>query len=135
MIIGRETKYSKELLSAITTRGHATNAALLTELHTLYPEVSATTVHRATARLLERGKIHEAPASQHGSMRYDANVAPHDHFVCTGCDGIRDIDIAGDFLPKISSALGGCKISGRLVVYGQCERCLSKGVNDENNNL
>lgn len=120
----RETKYSKELLTAINARQHATNAELLSDLHALFPELSATTVHRATARLLERGKVLEAPES-HGAMRYDALITPHDHFVCNGCGGIRNLDIASSVLPTISEALGGCRITGRLVVYGTCETCLN----------
>jgi Fur family peroxide stress response transcriptional regulator len=134
MKTSRETKYSKELLTAISVRRHATNAELLLDLQTMFPEVSATTIHRATARLLERGKVLEAPA-KHGAMRYDASTTPHDHFICNGCDGIRNIDIAESMLPTISDALGGCKITGRLVIYGTCEKCLNKGVKNENNNI
>lgn len=124
MKISRETKYSKELLSAITLRSHATNAELLLDLKTMFPEVSATTIHRATARLLDRGKVREAPDT-HGAMRFDALVTAHDHFICNGCDGIRNLDIATTLLPTISEALGGCKITGRLVIYGTCEKCLT----------
>lgn len=124
METGRDTKYSKEILSTMSSLGHATNAQLLVSLRRTYPDVSATTVHRVTARLLERKKVLEAPADIHGSMRYDTNVALHDHFICNGCGGIRDINIATDLLPQVSQALGGCKITGRLVIYGTCEKCL-----------
>lgn len=126
MITSRDTKYSTAILSAIGTLGHATNAELLLQLRTAFPEVSATTIHRATARLLERSKVLEAPVDIHGSMRYDAAITPHDHFICNGCGGIRDIDIADDVIPTVSKALGGCRITGRLVIYGSCEQCLRK---------
>jgi len=122
----RSTKYTKELTLILDELGHATNAVLLGELKKTYPDVSATTVHRVTARLLEQGRILEAPADAQGSMRYDATITPHDHFICNGCGGIRNIDIAEDFLPKISKELGGCKITGRLVIHGSCEKCLKK---------
>lgn len=128
MKISRDTKYSKELLTVISSLGHATNAELLSVLRSAFPKVSSTTVHRATARLLEHGKVLEAPVSNHGSMRYDATTTPHDHFICNGCDGIRNINVAANILPTISSALGGCKITGNLVIYGTCERCLNKEV-------
>ncbi len=124
----RDTKYSKELLSAIGDLGHATNAELLVQLRSVFPEVSATTVHRATARLADRGKVLEAPVSKHGCLRYDSTTTPHDHFICSVCDGIRNINIAADILPMVSSALGGCKITGKLVIYGTCERCLNRKV-------
>lgn len=126
MITSRETKYSRQLETSIGNLGHATNAQLLVSLQAIYPDVSATTVHRATARLLEKGRVSEAPVDNHGAMRYDTTTKPHDHFICNGCAGIRDIDIAQDVAPTISKALGGCKITGRLVIYGTCERCLTK---------
>lgn len=124
----RDTKYSKELLSAIGDSGHATNAELLVQLRSVFPEVSATTVHRATTRLADRGKVLEAPASKQGCRRFDSTTIPHDHFICSVCDGIRNIDIAADVLPMVSSALGGCKITGKLVIYGTCEKCLNREV-------
>jgi Fur family peroxide stress response transcriptional regulator len=91
-----------------------------------FPELSATTVHRITARLAERGAISLAPSTADGSMRYDAGVQPHDHFVCQGCANIRDIDVAPALIPQIEAELGGCKISGRLLVSGTCGHCLTK---------
>jgi Fe2+ or Zn2+ uptake regulation protein len=125
-IIPRETKYTKEIPIIVSKLGHASNADLLYELQKLFPDVSATTVHRSTARLAERGILGIAPSDSQGSMRYDANILPHDHFVCTNCGGIRDIVVAENIIPTISKALGGCKITGRLLIQGSCETCLKK---------
>lgn len=130
MKTARDTKYSKDVLLAIQKLGHATNADVHTLLTAKYPEVSATTIHRASARLYERGLIGNAPVDVHGAMRYDADINAHDHFICTKCGGIRDIDIAEDFIPKISKALGGCKVTGRLVINGSCESCLKNTSED-----
>lgn len=119
----RVTKYSKAVLEVLGLKHHATNSELLLELRKIYPELSATTVHRVTSRLVAQSKIAEAPADVHGSMRYDANCTPHDHFVCMHCGGIRDLDVAERLIPHISEALGGCKITGRLLVHGSCEHC------------
>ena len=124
MSLVRDTKYSKEILAVLKKRGHATNAELITVVRMKFPDVSATTIHRASSRLLERSMIQEAPADTHGAMRFDSLLDPHDHFICSGCGGIRDIDIAEEFIPRISQALGGCKVTGRLVIHGSCEKCL-----------
>ncbi len=124
MKLTRDTKYSKDILTVVGRFGHATNAELLFELRKQYPKLSATTVHRASARMLEQGKISIAPVDNQGSMRFDALLDPHDHFICSACDGVRDISIAEDFLPTINKKLGGCKVTGRLVIYGSCEKCL-----------
>lgn len=122
--INRNTKYSVAVLEAVTSAGHVTNAELIKILGTMYPDISATTIHRSTARLQERGLITYAPSASDGSMRYDANTSAHDHFICSNCGGLRDIDIANDVIPVVSKALGGCKITGRLVINGSCESCL-----------
>jgi Fe2+ or Zn2+ uptake regulation protein len=120
----RNTKYSKEIENILELYGHATNSQILKQLNVPYPEVTATTVHRVTTRLAERGVVTEAPRDKTGATRYDSNTLAHDHFICNLCDGIRDIDIAKELIPKISNALGGCKITGRLVINGNCEACL-----------
>lgn len=122
----RDSKYTKEIATIIKKLGHATNAELINELQKLYPRVSATTVHRSTARLAERGILALAPSDSHGSMRYDARSEEHDHFICKNCGGIRDIDVADELIPTIVKALGGCKITGRLLIQGSCEKCLVK---------
>jgi Fur family transcriptional regulator, peroxide stress response regulator len=125
-ILPRDTKYTREITNTIKRLGHATNAELLHELQKLFPDVSATTVHRSTVRLADRGSLGIAPPDTQGSMRYDANIESHDHFVCTHCGGIRDIEVADELIPAISEALGGCKITGRLLIQGSCETCVTK---------
>mgnify|MGYP006297941729 CR=1 FL=1 len=123
----RQTKYCTDIEEILRSTGHASNYELLRELRKKYPTLSATTVHRATARLSERGQIASAPPEKNGSMRYDTNTLPHDHFVCQTCERIRDIDIAENVIPMVNSALGACKVTGRLVIYGSCENCIKKG--------
>jgi Fur family peroxide stress response transcriptional regulator len=125
-VISRDTKYSREIVAIINRLHHATNADILHEIQKVYPDVSATTVHRSTARLADRGLLNTAPPDNQGSMRYDANLNNHDHFVCIHCGGVRDIDVAEALIPAISEALGGCKITGRLLIQGSCEKCITK---------
>ncbi len=120
----RTTKYVTEVKKTLAANGHASNALLLKKLQETYPELSATTVHRITARLSERGEIGIAPNLPNGAVRYDANTRPHDHFVCDLCGRLKDIDIADDLIPKILPYLEGCEISGRLVISGNCNKCV-----------
>jgi Fur family transcriptional regulator, peroxide stress response regulator len=120
----RQTKYCHAIKQVLSASGHLTNAELLRELQKAYPDVSATTVHRATTRLANRGEIGIAPASIDGSMRYDANLIPHDHFLCNSCGILRDTDVRGDILPVLEASIGGCSISGRLTISGICKNCL-----------
>ncbi len=120
----RQTKYCNAIKTTLRVHGHATNSDLLRELRVSFPELSATTVHRATTRLAERGEIGTAPVSKEGSMRYDANTAAHDHFQCVSCDMLRDTDVKDKIIPVLERSIGDCKISGRLTISGVCKQCI-----------
>ncbi len=119
----RQTKYCQSIEETLHFLGHATNAELLNNLQLTYPDLSATTVHRATARLASRGKIAIAPTDNSGSMRYDANIKPHDHFQCSVCGRLHDTDIKDKIIPILESTIDGCSISGQLLVTGACKKC------------
>lgn len=119
----RQTKYCRSISQALARLGHATNAELLEALRRDYPTLSATTVHRATARLSARGTIATAPPSTDGSMRYDANTDMHDHFICLDCGHIRDAHISEKIIPLLCEEIQDCTISGSLVINGLCNSC------------
>ena len=120
----RQTKYCNAIKSTLAINGHATNNGLLNELRKAFPELSATTVHRVTARLANRGEIGTAPATKDGSMRYDTNTEPHDHFLCSNCDLLRDTDVKDMITPILETSIGDCLISGRLNISGICKECI-----------
>lgn len=122
-IQSRQTKYCEAIEHALSIKGHATNNELIVLLRASFPDVSATTVHRATARLASRNKIGVAPSAIDGSMRYDANTTPHDHFLCTKCGILRDTDIKRQVIPILEQSIGDCSISGRITVSGICKNC------------
>jgi Fur family transcriptional regulator, peroxide stress response regulator len=122
----RQTKYCNAIKTSLGTLGHASNSELLAQLRVDFPNLSATTVHRATARLADRGEIAVAPPDNQGAMRYDALVTPHDHFACNSCNLLKDTDIVKTVIPALESQLEGCQISGRLVIYGTCYACTTK---------
>jgi Fe2+ or Zn2+ uptake regulation protein len=124
-VIHRQTKYCDAIEKKLTELGHATNAELLYHLQQSYPDLSATTVHRATARLAERGVICIAPPAHDGSMRYDSNTLQHDHFLCLSCGKLRDTDVKDKVVPILESEMGDCHISGRLTISGVCKNCRS----------
>lgn len=124
MLAHRTTKYTDSIMEIMDSLGHATNDQILKRLRGQYPELSATTVHRATTRLKMRGLLSCAPSDSRGSIRYDFNNLPHDHFICNGCDGIKDISVAEGLKPIIEQSLDGCRINGRLTISGQCNKCI-----------
>lgn len=123
----RQTKYCKEIAVIVKELGHASNTQILVELHKTYPTVSATTVHRATARLATRGELGSAPADPSGAMRYDANLLPHDHFVCGNCGVLKDVNIAEKVQSLLSESIKGCGVSGNVTITGTCKYCSVRG--------
>lgn len=123
----RTTKYSLAVQESIRMKGHATNAEIFEQLRGDYPELSATTVHRVTSRLVQRGLIGLAPQARDGAARFDANIAPHDHFSCSHCSGLRDVVLDRSIFQSLEKELGGCKITGQLLVQGTCSRCNARG--------
>ena len=119
----RATKYTTELQTILQHLGHATNAQIAYELRKNYPDVSCTTVHRVTQRLAADGQIGMAPQAEDGSVRYDNNTKPHDHFLCTNCHKLRDINTPGNCRKLLQQELGGCTIEGSLTVSGVCPNC------------
>ena len=120
----RETRYCAAVKRMLSELGHATNHELLAGLRSDYPTLSATTVHRVTARLAGRDEIGLAPGTINGELRYDGNNRPHDHFRCIHCDGLRDIQAAGKLLPLLS--LEDCIVSGPFVISGSCRQCIKQ---------
>jgi len=122
----RETKYCKNIECELGSLCHATNAELLASLRKTYPDLSATTVHRATARLASRGKIATAPCDKDGCMRYECNKKPHDHFQCVNCGMLKDADVKDKIIPILESCIKNCNISGQLTINGTCRDCMCK---------
>ncbi|PID32294.1 hypothetical protein CR970_01295 [Candidatus Saccharibacteria bacterium] len=121
----RTSKYIVAIRRLMDERGHATNAELLTALQQEFPGLSATTVHRVTARLAQRGDLQLAPSGPDNALRYDANTSPHDHFMCQCCGKLRDVDLSTMVRPQIERAIGSsCSISGPLTVSGVCQKCV-----------
>ena len=126
MIAERTTKYTDAVKTYMRSAKHATNGQILEYLHITYPDLSATTVHRITTRMLERGDLLCAPPTSSKLSRFDFNVKTHDHFQCVNCDRLRDVELPLDLFKVIQDKLGDCKLNGGLTVQGSCAKCLKK---------
>lgn len=123
VVQNRTTKYTVAVLSFLQRQGHCTNLDIVEGLRQEFPELSKTTVHRVTSRLLSQGKIRSAPATHDNASRFDSNVLPHDHFRCNNCDRVRDIYVPHELLKSVQDQLGKCTIDGSVVISGVCGRC------------
>lgn len=122
--VRRRSKYTDAVKYSLTHFGHATNGQITDDLRRSYPHISDTTVHRITQRLHVGGEIGLAPHAWDGSMVYDADTTPHDHFRCESCDALRDIDIPQSCRASIGKVLGDDRLDGPLLVSGTCADCI-----------
>ncbi len=119
----RKTPQTLLIRKLLGEHGHATNQELAAAARVTYPQMTNTTVHRITARLIGVGLAAYAP-SLHGIKIIDSNIFPHDHFTCQGCGRIIDIKLSDESFRALEKQLPG-KLSRRSVfVAGVCEPCL-----------
>ena len=117
------THQTKIVQQAAIKFGHSTNAQLLVESKKQLPDISATTVHRITSRLITRGLLAEGP-ELNGSRIIDANITPHDHFVCEACFGIKDIELPKGLRTSLQKQVSGFLHESRLTIKGDCHNCV-----------
>jgi Fur family transcriptional regulator, peroxide stress response regulator len=116
------TVQTEAVLDALGRLGHATNQSLHAALSESMPALSVQSLHRITARLLERGEIGLGP-SDGRQVVLDATPTAHDHFVCSECGSIVDIEIPESTISSIQQTLGRHLLRDGIVVYGRCALC------------
>lgn len=108
----------------LTNAGHPDAEAVYRGVQRRMPTVSLDTVYRTLALLGDLGFV-TTLGPRRESVRYDANLSPHHHFVCERCGMARDFEspALGELpLPDEVRELG--RVTGmHLEVRGVCEAC------------
>ncbi len=104
---------------------HPSCEDLLSRLRPEMPSLSLDTVYR-TVGTLERAGVLRKVATSEGAQRFDANLAPHHHFVCDACQRIWDFTWESfDKLPTPELLRDGRDIFVRQAeLKGICLECL-----------
>lgn len=124
-------KYSKqrELVLKILQENvvHPTADTLYEMIKKEMPSISLATVYRNLNLLAENGLISKVEGVD-GVQRFDHNLHPHYHFICTKCNKVYDIphDIAPDLLTQVNAKTGLIVESCELSCKGICNDCRSK---------
>lgn len=88
-----------------------------------HPDISLATVYRNLSRFRNQGII-QCVATVRGIERFDANVDPHVHFICTGCDAVIDMPEIAPPNSLGSDARDGFRVDGcQLTFTGLCAGC------------
>lgn len=106
------------------TTAHPTAEDLFAQVAPQFPMLSLNTVYYTLGVLRTSGLIHEVNIG-HDRARFDANLSPHHHLVCLGCQAI--VDVMDPRLNRLASPSGipkDFKITGHQVAFnGFCGSC------------
>ena len=108
----------------VHSTAHPTAEDLFTQVSPAYPMLSLNTVYYTLGVLRTAGLIQEVNIG-HDRARFDANLSPHHHVICLGCQAI--LDVMDPRLNRLSSPLGIPKdfeiTSHQVAFRGYCGTC------------
>lgn len=120
----RQTRQRRLVYEAVaSTDVHPTAEWVYKRVRRELPRVSLGTVYRNLQLLVSEGRL--KAWSRGRTTRYDADVSPHDHFICRECGLLLDIERAPE---PISSErrlrARGHRIDNRILEFiGVCRGC------------
>ena len=91
-----------------------------------HPDISLATVYRNLALFKQQGLI-VSLGSVNGVERYDGNIDPHVHFVCTDCGTVTDLHglQVPDELNTAAARESGAEVDHcHLTFHGRCHDCV-----------
>lgn len=107
--------------------GHLSADEIYEGLITEGKDISVATVYRNLGILVQKHKI-AAINTDSKKQVYDKTCKPHDHFICTECHKIIDIEMPYDrsIEAKYAKQLDLHIDAHELVLYGICRECHSR---------
>lgn len=108
------------------TTSHPSAEWVYAQLKPQIPDLSLATVYRNIKLFCEEGAL-QSVGVINGLERYDANTAPHVHFVCTACGAVLDVpqlEIPDTLAAQAAAQLGGEVHSSQLSFRGVCKNCV-----------
>ena len=105
------------------TPSHPTAEEVGAAVNRAAPTTSRASVYNVLNSLKESGLIEELVFDD-AVARYDANLGPHHHFLCTSCGAVHDVPFdALPALPKKRLATGHTVESVDVTLRGLCPGC------------
>jgi Fur family peroxide stress response transcriptional regulator len=130
----RMTKQRQVVYEVLTNLGHhhPTASEVFVSAKERMPSISLATVYNCLETLTGSGVIRQVHIDREAT-RYCANLQPHAHFYCTGCDEVFDIGLeSGADAASVWSLPSGCRIEEMQVamrgICGTCPKCRREDV-------
>ncbi len=91
------------------------------------PDLALATVYRNLEVLVAEGIVAAVPSAS-GALRFDGNLAPHDHFECEACGRILDVPSEGPgrIVKRLASRHGLQARRVQISFAGLCPQCTNK---------
>lgn len=123
----RQRESIKHFLAA--TKEHPTADTVYLHMRKEFPNISLGTVYRNLNLLVELGEAVRITTPD-SSDRFDGCVLPHNHFFCTSCRKVMDLNLDMSEFEKLSQAAAesfdGIIESSSTIFYGKCRDCIKK---------
>lgn len=126
-------KYSRQRESImkylLATKEHPTADMVYLHMRKEFPNISLGTVYRNLNVLTDIGEAIKIPAPD-GGDRFDGTIMPHNHFFCTSCRKVLDLDLDMRNIEQVNKAASqnfdGMIESSTIIFLGKCSDCIQK---------
>ncbi|MBS2023248.1 MAG: transcriptional repressor [Deltaproteobacteria bacterium] len=110
-----------------STEAHPDAEGIFKAVRRRVPTVSLDTVYRTLWMLRDLGLVVTLGPNRE-SLRFDANLERHHHYVCVRCGLVRDFDSEALNALRMPAAVKafGSVVEAQVEVRGLCERCQSQ---------
>ena len=111
-----------------STKAHPSAETIYTDLKQQIPDLAMGTVYRNLTLFKEQGLV-SSVATVKGVERFDGNVKPHVHFICTDCSAVIDLEdmaVPQALTSAAERSCGGKVTECQLSFTGKCQSCINK---------
>lgn len=110
-----------------TRKDHPTADVVYMNVRQQYPNISLGTVYRNLTLLSDMGEIRRLRIGD-GVDHFDADTSPHNHFLCTQCGNVIDLEMENiDYIAELAEKNFNGRIDGYTTYFhGLCENCCGK---------
>ena len=126
-------KYSRQRESIkhylLTNTKHPTADEIYMHVKREFPNISLGTVYRNLNLLTDIGEAVKI-STPNGGDRFDGRIEPHNHFLCTKCGRLLDLDLDMHSIEEVNRLAAenfdGLITSSSTLFYGECSDCIKK---------
>ena len=107
------------------TTAHPSAEMVHEMLQSEHPDISLATIYRNLSWFKDQGMI-VSLGTVNGIERFDANMDPHVHFICSGCGAVTDlhqIQVPQELNAQVEETSGCSVRSCQLTFSGLCGKC------------